>query len=94
MAGLPHCMPADFDAQAALAKARAVQATKRKLQPMRRRTSRLDRYSNEIAAMVALGATARTIQVHLEDAHSLRVSLSTVSRWLAKHLGEHDHESA
>lgn len=94
MAGLSHPMPRDFDATAALERARTIQAAKRKLHPLRQRTSRLDRYANEIAALVKLGATARTIQVHLETTHGLYVALSTVTRWMAKHQGETAHESA
>lgn len=93
MAGSSMPVTADFDANAALSRAREIQNARCELR-YRQRTSRLDRYQTEIRAMVALGATARTIQIHLETAHGLRVSLTTVSRWMQKHLGDRNEKSS
>ena len=49
------------------------------------RTSRLDRHTAELLSLRQEGATAAELRRWLRDKKRIRVVLSTVTRWLARH---------
>ena len=82
MAGPSKPHKRDFDPDAALEKAKLLQAANRKV---RHRTSMLDRYVYEILEIRKRGATPRQVQLMIEHEFRKRIALSTVCRWLQKH---------
>ncbi|MTH95373.1 hypothetical protein [Roseibium sp. RKSG952] len=78
-----------FDAEGALQRVRE----KRELSKRRRwRPSKVARYRAELVAMRKAGASYNDLAVWLHMQHRLRVSATTIMRYLASLPGEHSHE--
>jgi len=72
----------DFDAERELA---ALREQTRAIRRSGYRTSRLDRHTAELLSLRQEGATAAELRRWLRDNKRIRVVLSTVTRWLARH---------
>ncbi len=57
------------------------------------RCSRLDRHASELLTLRRNGASAAELQRWLR-ARRVKVAHSTVARWLARSLSQHDHDRA
>ena len=77
-------MTTAFNANAVLAELREVAAERRKKSRMPK--SRLDRFGFEILSLHSEGARPTEIQFWLRTQCRTRVALSTVTRWLEKHV--------
>ncbi len=71
-----------FNAKTALMETRKV---KRIAVRKRYRSSKLDRYEDELNALHSEGASLAEIKLWLSRTHHLKISRSTIFRWLNKH---------
>lgn len=72
-----------FSASSVLEEIRALKAQRRKVGRLSK--SRLDKFAYEIHSLRTEGAKPSEIQLWLRTSCRTKVSLSTVTRWLAKH---------
>jgi IS30 family transposase len=71
-------MMGDFDAKTILETVRALRARKR------HRKSKLDKYRDEIMALVNEGASANDIVIFLREYKRMKVSVSSITRYLER----------
>jgi len=77
-------MMSDFDAKTILESVRALRARKR------HRKSKLDKYRDEIMALVNEGASASDIVIFLREFHRMKASVSSITRYLGRMKNELD----
>ncbi len=70
----------------AVAEVEALKAHKQRIRKRVYRRSQLDRYRGELLALRKEGASATDLQRWLRQ-QRIRVTLTTVTRWLEKHVG-------